>query len=168
MTIVVQEWRNKLGFLLLALAGLGPALGQGSNTAADTSQIQALLKEKLSRNPAQRKLDSQILFNARLAAGQPIAPGLPDSFKPAPLEKSADGLIHVDIDAEVTPGLQSAIKELGGRVELALAQYKSVRAWIPLAAAEKLAERADVHFVKPAEQSRTNAVMPPGARPPKP
>ncbi len=144
-----------------------PALAQDSAPAAGAAEIQALHREKQNRTPAQRKIDSQILYNARLAAGRPIAPGLPKSFRPAVLEKSADGLIHVDIDADVNNDLLSRIRALGGRVESAFPQYKSVRAWIPLSAAETLAGRDDVHFIKPAEQGRTNA-LPAPRRAPKP
>ena len=144
-----------------------PVLGQNSPPGASPAEIQALLREKENRTPAQRKVDSQILYNARLAAGGPIAPGLPASFRPAVLEKSADGLIHVDIDADVDNDLLSQIRALGGRVESTFPQYKSVRAWIPLAAAETLAGRDDVRFVKPAPQARTNT-LPAPERTPKP
>ncbi len=164
----VHVLRSGLCFLFLILASLESAFAQDSvPPQAGTDQIQALLKEKMNRTPAQQKLDSRILYNARLAAGQPIAPGLPESYRPAPLERSADGLIHVDINADVNNNLLSAIRALGGRVESAFAQYKSVRAWIPLSAAETLAGRDDVHFVKPAEQARTNAIPAP-ERAPKP
>ncbi len=141
-----------------------PALAQDTIPPAGAAQIQALLMEKLNRTPAQRKMDSQILYNARLAAGRPMAPGLRESFRPSVLEKSAGGLIHVDIDADVNNDLLSQIRALGGRVESAFPQYKSVRAWIPLRAAETLAERDDVHFVKPAEYGRTNPIALPSAR----
>jgi len=155
-----QFLRNTLIRVSLILAALVPAVAQNSIPAEGAAQIQALLQEKASRTPAQRKLDSQILHNAKLAAGQQIAPGLSRAYRPATLERSREGLIHIDIDADVSPALLSAIRALGGRVESSFSRYKSVRAWLPLAAAERLAGRGDVHFVKPAEQGITNPVSP--------
>src|SRR5436190_19267883 len=40
-------------------------------------QIRALLDEKDSRTPAQQKLDSQLLYAARMRRGQDAAPGVP-------------------------------------------------------------------------------------------
>ncbi len=159
-----QAIRNKFAVIFLAMAPLVPALAQDSIPPAGAAQIQALVQEKLNRTPAQRKMDSQIIYNAKLAAGQRIAPGLPDSFRPAALERSTEGLIHVDIDADVNNALLQAIRALRGRVESAFPQYKSVRAWIPLPAAETLAGRDDVHFVKPAAQGRTNPIALPSQR----
>ena len=159
-----QAFQNKVSFLFLALASFVPALAQNTIPPIGAAQILALHQEKLNRTPAQQKMDSQIIYNARLAAGQRIAPGLADSFRPAALERSTEGLIHVDIDADVNNSLLQAIRALGGRVDSAFAQYRSVRAWIPLAAAETLAGRGDVHFVKRAEQGRTNPTVLPSPR----
>src|SRR5450755_3845630 len=134
----------------LLLAALLPAIAQERIPAAGTAQIEALLQEKRTRTPAQLKLDSQLLYNSK------VIKGLSRSFKPAGLQRSRDGLIHVDITAEVSPSLLIAITALGGRVESSLGQFKSIRAWLPLTAAETLAARSDVHFVRPAELRVTN------------
>ena len=158
MSANLRQMPNRLGCLSLVLvvAGMVPAFAQEQIPAAGIAQIRALLLDKANRTPAQLKLDSQIIYNSRVALGQPAAVGVSPSFRPGALEKSRDGLIHVDISADVTSALLSAIGTLGGRVELSFPQYKTVRAWIPLFAAETLAGRADVLFVKPAERSHTN------------
>jgi uncharacterized repeat protein (TIGR01451 family) len=150
---------NRLGCLSLALAvaGIAPAFAQQQIPAAGIAQINALLQEKASRTPAQLKLDSQLIYNAKTALGQSIAAGITRSFKPAALETSSDGLVHVDISATVSAGLLSAITALGGRVESSFAQYQAVRAWIPLSVAETLAGRTDVRFIRPADRGHTSS-----------
>jgi hypothetical protein len=154
----LRQMPNRLGCLSLALvvAAIVPAFAQQQIPTAGVAQIRALLLDKANRTPAQQKLDSQIIYNSRVALGQPAAPGIPRSFTPSALEKSSDGLIHVDISANVTGDLLSAIVTIGGRVESSFPKYNSVRAWIPLSAAETLAGRADVRFIKPAEYGHTN------------
>ena len=154
----LRQMTNRFGSvcLVLVVAGMMPAFAQEQIPAAGIAQIRALLLDKANRTPAQLKLDSQIIYNSRVALGQPAAVGVSSSFTPGALERSSDGLIHVDISADVTAALLSAIGTLGGRVESSFPQYKTIRAWIPLSAAETLAGRADVLFVKPAEHSHTN------------
>ena len=40
------------------------------------AQIQALLQEKETRTPAERKIDSQLLYARRMQQGLPVAPGV--------------------------------------------------------------------------------------------
>src|SRR5262249_7492099 len=56
----------------------------------------------------------------------------------------------------VTPALLDEIVALGGTVESSFPAYGAIRAWIPLLAAETLANRSDVTFIKPAAQGTTN------------
>jgi uncharacterized repeat protein (TIGR01451 family) len=159
MWIHLTPVRKKLAYVsfALAVAGFAPAVAQQAIPAAGAAQIQALLREKANRTPAQNKLDSQIIYNSKRALGQSIAAGLSSSFTPAALQTSGDGLVHVDITANVTAGVLAAITSLGGRIESSFPQYKAIRAWLPLSSAETLAGRADVQFVKPAVLRLTNS-----------
>jgi len=155
-----RQFPNRLGFLVsiaFVVAAVASALAQKQIPPEGVAQIRAFLLDKANRTPAQEKLDSQIIYNSRVASGQPAAPGIPRSFTPSELERSNDGLIHVDIAADVSAGLLTAIKSLGGRIESSFAQYKTVRAWLPLSAAETLAARSEVRFIKRAERSHTNS-----------
>src|SRR5271168_2686027 len=136
--------RRRLGVIALFALATVPVFAQERIPAAGAAQIELLLQEKRSRTAAQQKLDSQLIYNSRSIRG------LSSRFRPAALERSREGQIHVDISAEVSPALLRAIAALGGRVESSFAQYKSIRAWLPLSAAETLAARGDVHFVAPA------------------
>src|SRR6266536_925802 len=68
-------------FILLAMvAGGGTAGAQSSSAPISLSarqQIQALAAEKQSRTPAQRKVDSNLLYEAKQRRGLAIAAGVP-------------------------------------------------------------------------------------------
>lgn len=139
-------------------AGPLPALAQEPIPAAGLAKIQALLQEKRTRNAAQLKLDSQIHYSAKMERGEAIADGIPRmETAPAALELANDGLVHVDITADVSENLLAAIAAAGGRVESSHAQYQAIRAWMPLLACERIAERPDVRFIRPASRARTGS-----------
>ncbi len=136
-----------------AMANAQDRLEQASIPPAGVAQIQALLEEKQTRNPAQRKLDSQIHYSAKMARGEELAPGfvmLPSAL--AAVKSGRNGMVLVDISASVNPDLLSAITGVGGRLESSYARYDAVRAWLPLLACETIAARSDVRFIRPALQ----------------
>lgn len=144
--------------ILVAIAVLcPPAFGQGSIPEPAVRQIRALLAEKATRNPAQLKLDSQIHYALKVSQGQPIADGvLTLPTVGSSLEVRPNGLVHVDITADVNPDLLSAIVALGGQVESSFVQYNAIRAWLPLQAMATLAARPDVRFISPAARYNVN------------
>ncbi len=157
-TCVTSTAKRALCLLAGVAAALVPLFAQSSIPPAGLSQIQALLQEKSTRNAAQLKLDSQILYSSKTVQGQAVAVGvvsLPSAL--SALEVGPDGLIHVDIEAAVNPGLLAAITALGGRVESSFPQYNAVRGWLPLLVCETIAGRADVSFVRPADRGATSA-----------
>jgi len=119
---------------------------------------QAMPQDKAHRAPTQQKLDSQILAAIHASRDPNSAPATP-SRPPAvaSLEIDRHGHVHVDIQGTVTSTLLSAIGALGGKVESSFANYGTIRAWIPLAAAETLASRSDVRFIAPAAKGTTNS-----------
>jgi hypothetical protein len=125
--------------------------------ASETEQVRAITQAKMSRTAAQQKLDSHIYLAGQAARGavdSSVAPSLPNIIKS--LEFNETGNVHVDIQGTVTPELLSAIVTLGGTVESSFPNYGSIRAWISLVAAETLAARSDVSFIKPAARGTTN------------
>jgi len=155
--------RRALVAALAATALLVVAARPGSAQSAQAIQpsalheIQAILQEKLKRTPAQRKLGSH-LHHAALVVGGALTtaamPSLTSAF--AAVELDGGGNVHVDIQGVVTPSLLAEIAALGGTVESSVPEYGAIRAWMPLSRAETLAARADVAFIKPAEQGTTN------------
>jgi hypothetical protein len=119
---------------------------------------QAMPQDKAQRTPTEQKLDSHIVAVIHASRDANSAAEtlsrLPDA---ASLEINRHGQVHVDIQGTVTGGLLSAIGSLGGTIESTFANYGTIRAWIPLAAAETLASREDVRFIAPAAKGTTNS-----------
>ena len=117
-------------------------------------QIRLLHEEKLSRTPAQRKIDSQLLYSARQRAQGSVGFGL-SAFKPA-LRLELDGRVLLDVRANVSAGLLSSIRSHGGLIISSLPRYQAVRALVPIEAIETLAQRPEVRSVRPAARATTN------------
>lgn len=119
-----------------------------SETAAQ--QIEALLQEKKNRTPEQRKIDPQLLYEAKQQSGQPVAENVP-TLK-TNIEVDDQNRVLVDIRGEVNSTVLRAISRLKGEVESSWPEEKSIRARLPLAALESLASLPDVRYIEPAEQ----------------
>lgn len=117
--------------------------------AAGGGQVDELEADKAARGPAQRKIDSNLLVAARQQAGEPIALQTGVVVDPS-------GRALVDVSAPVTPDLLATIESVGGTVVAPAPRYDSVRAWVPLAALEGLAARAEVRVIAAAAQATTN------------
>lgn len=76
--------------------------------ATALQQMQSLEDEKASRTPAQRKINSQLLYAARMKRGEAIAAGV----QTLDLDVGADseGQVVVDISADVDDQLLDALK----------------------------------------------------------
>ena len=121
------------------------------------SQIEILQEAKRGRTPAQRKLDSQLIYALRQRNQGAAVAGIA-SLKPA-LQFEPDGRVLVDIDAEVVPGLLSLISQNGGVVVNSFQRYHAVRALVPLALVDLLSMRPEVHAIRPADRAITNASL---------
>ncbi|MCA1614020.1 MAG: hypothetical protein LC800_07690 [Acidobacteria bacterium] len=108
--------------------------------------------DKRARTPAQRKLDSQLLYAVKRNRGE--TRGLPTL--PEELDLDAQKRVLVDISAAVSTPLVAAIKRLGGAVVLASPKYQSIRARVALEKLETLALRKDVRFIAPAARPMNN------------
>jgi subtilisin-like proprotein convertase family protein len=140
--------------LLLASAGCAVAADPAPLADAALAQIQALADEKSSRTPAQRKMDSQLVYAARQIQGLSIAAAAPAIE--IDVRYAADGRVLLDIDAEVTAGLLAAIEQAGGTVVCSVPRFRAVRALVRPERIEELAGRADVSFVRRADEAQTN------------
>ncbi|HNP73420.1 MAG TPA: hypothetical protein PKK15_20065, partial [Kouleothrix sp.] len=134
-----------------------PPIPGGPLAATARNQIAALLADKRARTPAQRKIDSNLLWRIKQLRSEPITAQLP-SLR-ADVQPALGGLVEVDIQADIDDALLAQIRALGGTVESAFPQYRAVRARIPLVQAERLAELAGVHFIQP-KQLAVTAGMP--------
>jgi len=150
-------------FVLLALAAAA-ATAQSALPAEELSeqartQLRTIYAEKASRTPAQKKLSTQLVYAVRELAGDPAMIGIPRLNDPRVEQARIQGLsLEVDMTAEVSETLLQEIRSLGGRIVNAFAEYRTIRAFLPLSAIEPLAERGDVTRIREAAQPITNKI----------
>lgn len=118
------------------------------------SQITELVTEKSSRNAAQRKMDSQLVYLRKQEKDGVAIPNLPN-FRPD-VKKEEDDRVLVDVRGLVTEGLLTHIRTAGGTVVESVPRFDTVRVRLPVAQLEALAVRDDVRFVEPAVEAMTN------------
>jgi hypothetical protein len=146
-----------LAAALAGLVGAPPAAAQAPGLDPGlAAELRALAAEKAARTPAQRKLSSSLLYEARLRRGLEAAPGV--AALRTGVEVEGDGRVRVDLDAEVTPALVAAIESRGGTGIEAVPGRDALRARLPLAALEALAARTEVRGIRPADLAYTRAV----------
>jgi len=140
------------GFIIGSLFTVVLAEGQEISQQA-LRQIHELTAEKLSRTPAQRKLDLQLHYAAMSARGRRLTPGIdsmPQVF--SGLQSNATGNVLVDIRAATTTQVLASIQAAGGTVISSVPQYRAIRASVPLLSLETLASLGDVDSIRPASR----------------
>ena len=148
--------------LVALLSGAGGILAQtGSLSPQARAQIQALMDDKQSRTPAQQKIDSNLIYEARQRRGLPAAPGVP--ALQTGIAVGPSGEVVVDITARTVAPLLDAVASLGGKVLDSHAGYRSLRASLPLDALERLAARPEVLFIQPKQEGMANTAFQPRA-----
>jgi hypothetical protein len=147
---------QSLACLTLAAAAANPLLGQSAAPAGGglrltaERQLEQIFREKSTRTEAQKKLDTPLVYAVRELDGDAVMRDLPRlSF---PLSKDQASRLEVDIQGAVTPALLQAIAQEGGSVVSSFPRYRAVRAYLPPAAIERLAERAEVTHIRPADE----------------
>lgn len=149
---------------LLVACGSGEPTDAPSEEAASlpptaVSQIEKLLSEKALRTPAQRKISSQLLYQAR---GQFAATTSTRDEKDritSLTQTDARGRVLVDIKGDVT---DAEITTLGGSLVGSSTVHHSARAWMPLDKLEQLASGTNINAVRPAFAAKTNRADKPG------
>ena len=116
----------------------------------DAGQIGTQLAAKAQRTVAERKVSSQLLEARRAAVTRRQATG----------GDTADEMVTVDIRADVTPAVLERILALGGTVINSVERYRAIRARLPLAAVEPLAELDAIQSIRSADQAITRDPIP--------
>src|SRR5260370_4568492 len=98
--LALSSWSPLAAGREQAPAGQPPATDIAPGARA---QIAALLAEKESRTPIQQKIDSQLLYEIKMARGQAIAPG-GDTLETG-IDRAADPSTVVRVPAPVDDGL---------------------------------------------------------------
>jgi len=142
--------------LSLLLSGSVAAQGEEKTRISETAlrQIEALMQEKESRTPEQKKIDSQLLYRLKQKRSGRIAPGVENLV--IGVQEGADGRALLDIRAKVTPEVLEAIRQAGGEVVSAHEQFDAIRAKLPLDALETVAGLDEIKFIRPANEGMTN------------
>jgi hypothetical protein len=137
------------------MVGVCVAIATGLLRAPESAGSQSVPVSQVVKpqKAAQTKLDSR-LRGALEREGRTNSAGA--QRRSAAVELDHDGKVLIDIQAAVTPELVAAISDLGGVVITKFPEYRSLRARLPLAKLEALAEREDVKFVRAAGQPITN------------
>ena len=114
-------------------------------------QIAAVVAEKRARTPAERKLDTALLYAYRRSRSEAMVAGLPPLTRVADRANVQSGMVVVDVQAEVTEDLRQAVADLGGSVVSAYPAFGSLRARVPVHRLVELAERPEIRFIGPEE-----------------
>jgi hypothetical protein len=154
-----------LVIVLLAAAGgiPRPAVsrtpGSGAAVPGTADRAQAAgPSEKAARTPAQRKINSQLLYEIYRRRKEAARKGIPP--EPTSVRIDRQGRALVDVRGDVTSALQTTIRALGGVIISKSAAHHSIIARVPLLKLERLAEEGAVTFIEPAAEATT--VRPPG------
>jgi subtilisin-like proprotein convertase family protein len=128
-------------------ARLGARGGQDVNGISPQAlaQIDALLQEKAARTPAERKIDSQLLYAMRMAQGQPVAPGVQTLAVDIP--RATDG--HAIVDVKAAPGARLATRLQALTDSVVAFGADTVQLHLDLAELEALAADPDVRWIQP-------------------
>ena len=131
-------------------AALSAACAQGNSAPKTSPPVQS---EKETRTPAQRKINSQILFEIYRRRGEAEAKHVPPG--PTGVRIDEKDRAYVDIRADVSPALEKKIRDAGGTIVSTSREYRSVLAWIPLMRLEHIAADASVRAVEPTAEAET-------------
>lgn len=149
-----------IGALAIAFSGFvtrtkAQNIADDKNIGPDAlQQIAALIDEKESRTPSQRKIDSRLLYTVKMTRGEAIAEGVPTLE--TGLHPDGKGFIEVDITAFVDEKLLATLEQLNADIILVLPQYRSITAGVPISEIESLAARAEVIFIQPRLEATTS------------
>ena len=125
----------------------------------EKESIADILARKALRTPAQRKVSSQLLDARRAQVREPATTAEPGGRQAT---SATDERVLVDIRADVTAEVLARIRELGGTVVNSVPRYRSVRAELPLAGVESLAELDAVQAIRTADMPVTHDQLPRG------
>lgn len=150
---LLLTWSGVAGAMPAAAPGAPNRMNNRSDTVFAAGGGGAA-QEKNSRTPAQRKIDSQLLYAIYRQRGEAEAKGVPTGELGVRFD--AGGRAVVDIRARTTKKVLAKIKSVGGEVISCIERYNDIRAHVPLAKLETLATLKDVFAIMPAAEATTH------------
>ena len=145
----------------LAFVAMAAAAIDASHARAIGRQ-DAAPSEKEARTPAQRKINSQLLYEIYRRRGESQRKGVPPG--PTTVDVDARGRALIDVRAEVTTALENSIRTLGGAIVSVSREQRSIVARVSILKLEQLAEDPAVRFIEPAAEARTSRPPPEGGK----
>lgn len=134
--------------LLLFVLMTGMVAAQGEQIKGGAWELTMMSDEKASRTPAQKKISSDLLDRMKGKQGRTgvVTP------EPRNLEVlRPDSTVLVDIKANVTAPLLQQIEAMGGTIINKFPKFQAIRAQVPVAQLENLAESSDVISIRSAD-----------------
>ena len=138
---------------VLVIATIGAA-SVDARPARQTGRQGAEPSEKEARTPAQRKINSQLLYEIYRRRGESQRKGVPPG--PTTVDIDARDRALIDVRAEVSTALQNSIRTLGGVIVSVSSEHRSIIARVPILKLEQLAGDPAVRFIEPAAEARTS------------
>ena len=138
--------------ILLCAATFCPNRHGEMNSRLLNSQTQN--DEKESRSPAQKKIDSQLLYAIYQMRGEAEAKRIPT--EPIVLRRDKKNRVLVDIRSEVTRRLTSVLKTCGSNILSVSPKDHSVIAYVRLDRVERIAGLKEVRFISQPSEAITN------------
>jgi hypothetical protein len=132
----------------------GSARSGNTKVTNSTARRSGAAQEKGTRTPAQKKIDSQLLYALYRQRGEAESKGVP----PGELSVRFDdkGRAIVSIRARVTKTVLAKIKSTGGKIISSFERYHDILAHVRLDKLEALAALKDVYAIMPAQEATTN------------
>ena len=120
------------------------------------AQIEALIREKESRTETEKKMDSQLIYEAKMERGEAIADGVRRLDTDVPY--TYDGRTVVDITANVSDHLLMELSDNGADILETVADKNSVRVAVPVMNLEAIAALPEVRFIQPRQDAMTSGI----------
>jgi Subtilase family len=124
------------------------------------AQIQAFIADKAHWTAAEQKLQSTLLYAARVQTQGSMGPGLPASIDGlnAYMASSvaSDSTVNVTVRGDVSDDLLNALSAAGGADIRSYPQFERVTLWLPLGSLLQIAQRADVQSIAATAKPRLN------------
>jgi hypothetical protein len=137
--------------LVVATMGEAPSGPHQRTTSAATNQQRSpdkpLRSEKESRTPAQRKINSQVLYEIYRYRGEAREKNVPPDPTGVRIDEKHRAL--VDVRTEVTRAIEKKLRDAGSAIVSTSPENRSIFAWIPLLKIEQIAAEPSVRAVEP-------------------
>ncbi len=112
-------------------------------------QIQALVREKQSRTPAQQKINSAILYTIKARRRDNLFNRVPHFNTFVKVNSQSQVRINIKTDAPVTAELLQKIRANGAEVLRSLANYNTIQVLVPVDQVESIAQLSEVTSIQP-------------------